>query len=82
MPTVIALDMSLSMLRCVQGGQGASYHQMAVQMINEFLDYLTVHAKLEYVSLVSTRTAVQLPHLMFVNNRNSAGGCQKCAASG
>lgn len=53
MPTVIALDLSLSMLRSSQGGQGPSYHQMSLQLINEFLDYLTINAKLEYVSLVS-----------------------------
>ena len=54
MPTVIALDMSLSMLRNVRCGSGMlSYHQMAVHLINEFLDYLAVNAKLEYVSLVS-----------------------------
>lgn len=55
MPTVIALDLSLSMLRSVRCSSGTlNYHQMAVQLIDEFLDYLQANVKLEYVSLVST----------------------------
>lgn len=58
MPTIIVLDVSLSMIRPVPGQTGdeaiISYHQLAVQGINQFLDYLTSTSKLEYVSLVST----------------------------
>lgn len=57
MPTVIALDLSLSMLRGVgskTNGETITYHQMAIHLINEFLDYLSLNAKLEYVSLVSS----------------------------
>ncbi|KFB51766.1 AGAP007540-PA-like protein [Anopheles sinensis] len=67
MPTVIALDVSLSMTRPIpnqsktagtSGDGGGSentltYHQVAVKGINYILDYLTKHAKLEFVSLVS-----------------------------
>lgn len=58
MPTVIALDLSLSMLRNVRSpsvGDPLTYHQLAVHLINEFLDYLAANSKLEYVSLVSGR---------------------------
>ena len=56
MPTVIALDVSLSMTRMVpthNGEESYTYHQLAVHGIQQFLDYLTVHSKLEFVSLVS-----------------------------
>lgn len=57
MPTIIALDLSLSMLRTVRcsNGETLTYHQLAVQLINEFLDYLSANVKLEYVSLVSPK---------------------------
>lgn len=59
MPTVIALDVSLSMTREVPAAnnsneEGLTYHQLAVQGINEFLSYLSKHSKLEFVCLVST----------------------------
>lgn len=59
MPTIIALDMSLSMTKTVPAAANGSnedsvtYHQLAVQAIQEFLNYLTEHSKLEYVALVS-----------------------------
>lgn len=59
MPTIIALDVSLSMTRTVPvanngaNDENITYHQLAIQGINEFLNYLTKNAKLEYVSLVS-----------------------------
>lgn len=56
MPTVLVLDVSLSMIRSIPGQTGeeqVTYHQLAVQGINQFLDYLTATSKLEYVSLVS-----------------------------
>uniref|UniRef100_A0A1I8JUV4 Integrator complex subunit 14 n=1 Tax=Anopheles funestus TaxID=62324 RepID=A0A1I8JUV4_ANOFN len=65
MPTIIALDVSLSMSRPIPnqpsstGGSGSTesdnvltYHHLAVQGINYVLDYLTKHARLEYVSLI------------------------------
>lgn len=56
MPTIIALDVSLSMTRQVaihNKSETVSYHQIAVKSINRFLDYLNKHSKLEFVSLVS-----------------------------
>uniref|UniRef100_A0A1Y9HAP9 Integrator complex subunit 14 n=1 Tax=Anopheles farauti TaxID=69004 RepID=A0A1Y9HAP9_9DIPT len=65
MPTIIALDVSLSMTRPIpnqssntgSSGTGSSenvltYHQLAVQGINYILDYLSKHARLEFVSLI------------------------------
>lgn len=55
MPTIIALDCSLSMLRQVQyNNENMTYHQLAKIGINNFLDYLSTYSKLEFVSLVST----------------------------
>lgn len=55
MPTVILLDVSLSMTRPVQLSDGTetSRKQLAVNGINAFLDYLSVHSKLEFIALVS-----------------------------
>ena len=60
MPTIIALDVSLSMRRPVVGantGEGPqseqlTRHHLAVQGINTILQYLQTHSKLEFVSLV------------------------------
>lgn len=58
MPTIIALDVSLSMIRnmpAVSNGaidENVTYHQLAVQGIKEFLSYLTKYSKHEYVALV------------------------------
>ncbi|XP_059614765.1 integrator complex subunit 14 [Phlebotomus argentipes] len=55
MPTVIALDVSLSMSRCVstQGSENTTYHQLAIAAVNQFLDHLLANnSKLEFVSLV------------------------------
>ncbi|XP_052861726.1 integrator complex subunit 14 [Anopheles cruzii] len=64
MPTIIALDVSLSMTRPIPnsstGGTTAAgmpentltYHQVAMQGINSILDYLSKHARLEFVSLI------------------------------
>lgn len=56
MPTVIALDVSLSMTRQLPGKNNdeTTFHQLALKAINHFLDYLTSNSKLEFVSLVST----------------------------
>lgn len=62
MPTVLVLDVSLSMIRPIPGQtDDVTYHLLAVHGINQFLDYLTASSKLEYVSLVST----QLFHFKF-----------------
>lgn len=56
MPTIILLDVSLSMSRPVISSDSIENHtrsSIAVAAINSFLDYLSVHAKLEYVALVS-----------------------------
>lgn len=59
MPTVIALDVSLSMTRAVPvatnspNDENITYNQLAIQGINEFLNYLAKHSKLEQVALVS-----------------------------
>ncbi|XP_058067042.1 integrator complex subunit 14 [Anopheles bellator] len=62
MPTIIALDVSLSMTRPIPnsstGGTAVvpentlTYHQVAMQGINSILDYLSKHARLEFVSLI------------------------------
>ncbi|XP_053672259.1 integrator complex subunit 14 [Anopheles nili] len=64
MPTIIALDVSLSMTRPIPSqsntgtpGNGGSenvmtYHQLAVLGINSILDYLSKHARLEFVSMI------------------------------
>lgn len=62
MPTIIAVDVSLSMTRPVpvaasgvgpSAEDGLTYHHMAVQGVNAILDYLAKHSRLEFVSLVS-----------------------------
>lgn len=57
MPTVIALDISLSMRRqviCEQNEQ-LTRHQLAVHGINALLNYLQTNSKLEFVSLVNDK---------------------------
>ncbi|XP_072397378.1 integrator complex subunit 14 [Diabrotica undecimpunctata] len=56
MPTIILLDVSLSMTRPVQVGEGfetVSRKQLAELGINAFLDYLSIHSKLEFISLMA-----------------------------
>lgn len=61
MPTVIALDVSLSMRRVVSTSGANDYvqneqltrHHLAVHGINALLHYLQVNSKLEFVALVS-----------------------------
>ncbi|KAJ8960172.1 hypothetical protein NQ318_003895 [Aromia moschata] len=54
MPTVILLDVSLSMTRPVQLNDGSETirKQLAEIGINAFLDHLSVHSKLEFISLL------------------------------
>ncbi|CAH1965879.1 unnamed protein product [Acanthoscelides obtectus] len=54
MPTVILLDVSLSMTKPValsEGGETARKH-LAELGINAFLDHLSIHSKLEFIALV------------------------------
>lgn len=56
MPTVILLDVSLSMSRPVPTSDATETHTrftIATAAISTFLEYLSVHAKLEYVALVT-----------------------------
>lgn len=67
MPTIIALDVSLSMRRLVVGTVGAdgsqpeqlTRHNLAVQGINALIDYLQGNSKLEFVALVKKRIHYQ-----------------------
>lgn len=54
MPTVILLDVSLSMTRPVQLMEGieTTRKQLAITGINAFLDHLSIHSKLEFIALV------------------------------
>lgn len=62
MPTVILLDVSLSMTRPVQLSDGTetTRKQLAVHGINAFLDHLSVHSKLEFISLVSNHFLIKI----------------------
>lgn len=61
MPTVIALDVSLSMRRPILGSVSSesnqneqlTRHHLAVHGINALLHYLQTNSKLEFVALVS-----------------------------
>ncbi|KAL1398986.1 hypothetical protein pipiens_008550 [Culex pipiens pipiens] len=70
MPTIIAVDVSLSMTRPVPvagataatggaGDEGLTYHQLAIQAVNGILDYLAKHSRLEFVSLRCTTVALR-----------------------
>jgi len=59
MPTVLLLDVSLSMNRTLPGTAQSSpvadtntYRHLAIRGINSMLDYLAANNKLEFVSLV------------------------------
>ncbi|KAL1513544.1 hypothetical protein ABEB36_002944 [Hypothenemus hampei] len=55
MPTVILLDVSLSMSRPVQLSDGTetTRKQLAINGIEAFLDHLSVHSKLEFIALMA-----------------------------
>ena len=58
MPTILLLDTSLSMTRPVPTTDNTEEYQrrhLAIHGINAFLDHLTANAKLEFVSLVSSK---------------------------
>jgi len=55
MPTILALDVSLSMSRPVKTDGGSSdftLKNLAVHGLSTLLDYFTAHCKLEFSSLV------------------------------
>ena len=59
MPTIVLLDVSLSMARPVpvqDSGETYSRLQLAIHGINTLLDYFNTYTKLEFVSLVSNKT--------------------------
>jgi hypothetical protein len=69
MPTVIVIDVSLSMTRPVflpETGETHSHQHLAVCGINILLDYLAVHSKLEFVSLVSDSSQI-IPQFVIAN---------------
>ncbi|XP_069692439.1 integrator complex subunit 14 [Periplaneta americana] len=56
MPTVIVIDVSLSMTRPVilpETGETHNRQHLAVCGVNTLLDYLSVHSKLEFVALIA-----------------------------
>ncbi|KAH8412045.1 hypothetical protein KR222_007525 [Zaprionus bogoriensis] len=60
MPTIIALDASLSMLRPVPGRNEHTYQSLALKGIQHLLDNLTAAGKLEHLALVSYTTLCEL----------------------
>ncbi|XP_039952072.1 integrator complex subunit 14 [Bactrocera tryoni] len=63
MPTIIALDVSLSMQRQIPGRSeenALTYHQLAVKGISQLLEHLSATSKLEYVSLVVYSTTSEV----------------------
>ncbi|XP_064539475.1 integrator complex subunit 14 [Drosophila montana] len=60
MPTIIALDVSLSMLRPVPGRNDHTYQSLALKGIQLLLDNLTAAGKLEHLALVLYTTVCEL----------------------
>ncbi|XP_011183560.2 integrator complex subunit 14 [Zeugodacus cucurbitae] len=63
MPTIIALDVSLSMQRQIPGRSeenALTYHQLAVKGISQLLEHLSATSKLEYVSLIIYSTTSEV----------------------
>jgi hypothetical protein len=61
MPTVIVVDVSLSMTRPVilpETGETYNRQHLAVCGISTLLDYLAIHSKLEFVSLVRDNSQI------------------------
>ncbi|XP_017469201.1 PREDICTED: von Willebrand factor A domain-containing protein 9 isoform X1 [Rhagoletis zephyria] len=59
MPTIIALDVSLSMQRQIPGRSEENtltYHQLALKGMSQLLEHLSSTSKLEYVSLITYST--------------------------
>ena len=69
MPTVILLDVSLSMSRPVVMGDSSeecTRRHLAVHAINAILDHMEIHCKLEFVSLVNLLLLFLLVNLVFL----------------
>ncbi|KAL9930827.1 integrator complex subunit 14 isoform 1-T1 [Glossina fuscipes fuscipes] len=63
MPTIIALDISISMQRVIAGRSeelALTYHQLALKGISQFLEHLGAAAKLEYVALITFGSSCEL----------------------
>lgn len=63
MPTIIALDVSLSMQRIIPGRSeenSLTYHQLALKGISQLLEHLSVTSKLEYVALLTFSSSCEL----------------------
>ncbi|XP_067623068.1 integrator complex subunit 14 [Eurosta solidaginis] len=63
MPTIIALDVSLSMQRPIPGRSEENvltYHQLALKGISQLLEHLAATSKLEYVSLITYSTTSEV----------------------
>ncbi|XP_014677770.1 PREDICTED: von Willebrand factor A domain-containing protein 9-like [Priapulus caudatus] len=52
MPTVVLLDVSLSMCRTVSSSEEYQRHNLALHGLNTLLDYVATHQRLEFTSLV------------------------------
>lgn len=62
MATVIAVDLSVSMIRDVKikdTNESFTLLQLATHGVNVVLDYLAVHSKLEFVAVVSVFSRVR-----------------------
>ncbi|ENN71806.1 hypothetical protein YQE_11540, partial [Dendroctonus ponderosae] len=81
MPTVILLDLSLSMTRPVILGDGTetTRKQLAVNGINAFLDHLGIHSKLEFIALVLSVQRLWLETTMGEAKMNLLNTCQTVA---
>lgn len=68
MPTLLLLDVSLSMLRpvpSVDAPENLTRHTIASAAINSFLDHLNEHAKLEYVALGTFSSTYESKYLPY-----------------
>ncbi|XP_030382991.1 integrator complex subunit 14 [Scaptodrosophila lebanonensis] len=60
MPTIIAVDASLSMMRPVPGRSDHTYHSLALKGVGNLLDNLAAAGKLEHLALVAFTTVTEL----------------------
>lgn len=79
MPTVIALDVSLSMCRPTGGPitdvpeeEVPTRRTIAIELIKQFLDHIATHSKLEFVTLVQVNES---PIALIPNNLNPNKYC-------
>lgn len=65
MATVLAIDLSVSMLRDIKikdTKESFSLLQLATHGVNVLLDYLAIHSKLEFVAVVSIKLLLSTIH--------------------